>query len=102
MTRRSELGSVLGNLRRERTGEGQETAPAPSTGTRRTPQEKREAFTSRLLPSQRRYLKRLASDLEEEVDQRVTVEDVLDVVVRELQENAALRERLAARLAGGE
>lgn len=103
MTRRpgGDLGSVLGNLRRERTGGEVQEEAAPAKA-RRGGLEKRDAFTSRLRPSQRRYLKRLVADMEEEVDRRVTVEDLLDVMVVELQENESLRERLVARLAGQE
>lgn len=104
MTRRpgGDLGSVLGNLRRGRTGgEVQELAPA-APKTRRGGPEQREPFTSRLLPSQRRFLKRLTGDWEEEAGRRVTVEDILNVMVQELEENEAMRERLVARLAGKE
>lgn len=93
MTGRSKggsLGAALGNLRRERAGE---TSAAPAERP-----EVRVAFTSRLKPSQRRYLKRLASDWEEETGERTTVEDVLDAFVDELVESNKLRARLLARL----
>lgn len=102
-----DLAAALGNLRKERGGESPASAiensatpaaPAPKEKER----EGREAFTSRLRPSQRRWLKRWAADLEEETDRRVTVEDVLEAFLTEAQESEALRARVVARLARDE
>lgn len=102
--RNDELGAVLGNLRKERSDPKTALPPeeaemvtsariATSKGS-----ESREAFTSRLRPSQRRWLKRWGSNVEEDLEQRVTLEDILEVLVSELQENESLQHRISTRL----
>ncbi|WP_135230651.1 hypothetical protein [Deinococcus fonticola] len=112
MTKRGkdELGAVLGNLRKGRESEPvrqervevkAETSPSPTKQGVSKVREAREAFTSRLRPSQRRWLKRWASDLEEELGVRVTVEDVLETMLLQVQEDESLRENLVQRLTEG-
>lgn len=97
------LKDNLLHLRRDREAEKseastlQKTPEAPS----RPAQEKREAFTSKLRPAQRRYIRSLALDLEAQVGRRVTVEDLLEVLLDEVEASPELREGMVRRLRGG-
>lgn len=60
--------------------------------------EKREAFTSRLRPSQRLWLRQETLRIEALTGARVTIEDILEALLEEVQSDDALRARVTSRL----
>lgn len=76
-------------------------APAPTPPPPKPAEKAKRSVGTRLTPELHSWVRRTALDLTDELGRRVYVEQVLEALLLEMREDAALRGRVARRLGRG-